>query len=225
MKRSNRSDTSDLIDIGVCIPSTGTWKQEFGKCVAMMFADFTGWRPEGVKASRIRLFAVATSMLVYSRHKLVANALGAGCTHLLFLDSDMIFPRDTIQRLWGWDKDFVATSYTTRNFPVAEIGHGMDGKLVESRKKHGLQKVRLAGLGCAMAKAEVVKKLTPPLFMMDWVPDIKGYCGEDVYFIQKLAEIGVDTWVDHDLSKELKHIGEYTYGHKDIGHVPPEELK
>jgi hypothetical protein len=51
---------------------------------------------------------------------------------------------------------------------------------------------------------------------MDWIPQLKCYCGEDVYFCQKLVESGTDLWIDHELSRAVKHVGSYSYGHDDL---------
>lgn len=51
---------------------------------------------------------------------------------------------------------------------------------------------------------------------MDWIPALGTYCGEDVYFSQKMAEIGVDLWIDHDISREISHVGKKKYSFDDI---------
>jgi hypothetical protein len=67
----------------------------------------------------------------------------------------------------------------------------------------------------------VLKALKPPLFMMEWVPDTGGYCGEDIYFCQVAQEAGFDVWIDHDLSQNILHVGRMAYG-QDVMRVGPE---
>jgi hypothetical protein len=93
---------------------------------------------------------------------------------------------------------------------------GYDGKKINSLDRKGIEKIQHAGFGVCLIKLDVVKKLRPPLFLMDFIPALGTQCGEDVYFSQKMAEIGVDLWVDHDLSKELGHVGKRIYSFKDI---------
>lgn len=210
------------IDVGVCVPSTGLWMQQFGKSLALAFADFMNWIPDpkyGYTSKRLQLLTARSSMLVQSRHNLVKSAMKAGCTHILSLDSDMAFPKDIIQRMLVRDKDILAANCTTRVFPTEPVAYGFDGKKVDSRKKHGLQRVRQAGLAVCMVKRNVFAKLRPPLFSMEWIPDMNMYSGEDVYFTQLAHASGFDVWIDHDLSKEIYHCGFYTYGHDDIGRV------
>lgn len=189
-----------------------------------MTQHLMGWRPDpelGIRKFRFRLYTQSTSMLVQSRHSLVAAALTDGCTHLLFLDSDMTFPHDTAVRLLMRDKGVVGVNATTRSYPTMHIAHDLKGERLDSRKKTGVQKVQHVGMAVMLINAEVLKRLTPPLFMMEWIPDIAAYCGEDVYFCAKVQQSGEDIWVDHDLSHEVGHLGAQHFGPNMIGLEKP----
>jgi hypothetical protein len=41
----------------------------------------------------------------------------------------------------------------------------------------------------------------------DWVTGKKSFIGEDVYFFNRVRQCGFSVYVDHDLSKEIYHIG------------------
>ena len=187
-----------------------------------MYHDFALWRPEGVRQKRIATVAPAASMLVKSRHDIVLRAIERNCTHVLFVDSDMQFPADTLMRLLKRGREFVGVNATTRGFPVQHVAHGLDGKRVDSRKKHGLQKVQHVGLAVALIAVDVFKRMEPPLFMMEWIPDKRTYCGEDVYFCAKAQAVGVDVYIDHDLSHEVLHVGRQVYGPGLIGYEVPQ---
>jgi hypothetical protein len=66
-----------------------------------------------------------------------------------------------------------------------------------------------------MIKASVFAKLEEPYFYFEQLPNNK-ILGEDIYFCIKAKDAGIDTWVDHDLSMEIKHIGQYTYSWANI---------
>ena len=204
------------VNLTVCIPSTGTWTAETAKCVALMFSYFELHGIRGVHSKKISLIASTGSMLSSLRELMVKKALQSNTTHILFIDSDMKFPMDTVHRLLEHRKAFVAANCTTRAFPVETVAHDVDGEAIRSIGKTGLQEVQHVGLAVALIEVEVLKQLTPPLFLMDWIPPLKTYCGEDVYFCQKLSELGVRMWIDHDLSKRVKHVGTYEYGHDDV---------
>jgi hypothetical protein len=42
---------------------------------------------------------------------------------------------------------------------------------------------------------------------------ISTYIGEDVFFCQKAAAAGFKIWIDHDVSKEIGHIGTFEFKH------------
>lgn len=209
------------IDVAVCVPTSGLWQADFGRSLAMMFVQANSWRPEGVRSFKISLFSKFSSMLVHNRHELVLHALKRECTHVLFLDDDMVFPPDTLQRLLGWDKDFVAANCTTKGNPTEFIAHDLGWKRVDSRGKEGVQRVQHVGLAVALIKTDVFMAMDPPLFMMEWVPDMQAYCGEDVFFCAKAQEKGIEIWVDHGLSREVGHVGKLVYGAGLVG----EELR
>ena len=51
-----------------------------------------------------------------------------------------------------------------------------------------------------------------------WFYEIPGdkILGEDVYFCVKAHDCGFDSYVDHGLSNQIGHIGQYTYSWDDI---------
>ena len=201
----------------VCVPSTGTWMAETAKCVALMFSHFSLYKVKGAASQRISLLSIQASMLSTSREMAVRKALTGGYTHLMFVDSDMIIPVDTAKRFLERRKPFIAANCTTRKFPVEQVGHTMEGERLDSRGRTGLEEVQHVGLAVSMVDVEVLKRLRPPLFLMDWIPQLATYCGEDVYFCQKLLEVGETIYIDHDVSQKVLHIGKYNYGHKDVG--------
>jgi hypothetical protein len=209
------------LNVVICVPSTGTWVSGFGHALAIMVADFMTWRPEGCRSKFVQILTQDSSMLVQSRYDLVKSALRYDATHVLFLDSDMIFPKDLLQQMLLRDKDVLGLNCTTRGWPVTHIAHGFDQQLIDSRGKRGLERVQQVGLAVMLIKAHVLKKLRPPFFMMEWVPDTGGYCGEDIYFCQVLQADNFDVWVDHDLSQDILHVGRMAYG-QDLMRIGPE---
>jgi hypothetical protein len=202
----------------VAIPSMGVWRAETARCVTAMFAAFTRKFPK----AEIVLGTQSLSMLVQSRHNLVVKALQRKSTHVLFIDSDMVFPPDTLERLLRRNKGVIAVNATTRSFPTKHIAHDKDGKVIDSRDKTGVEAVQHVGLAVGLIETSVLQGLTPPLFLMDWIPDIKGYCGEDVYFCAMTAEKGHEIFIDHDLSHEVGHVGHFIFGPEHIGLEVPE---
>lgn len=201
----------------VCMPTSGFVRVETMKSLALMFSFFGENKLAGTPSTqRLALATVEGSMLCAQREMLVKKALQTKhITHILFVDSDMEFPMNLIHRLYAHDKVFVGANCTTRAEPVEPVGHDMAGNRLFSTGKTGLQEVTHVGLAIALIQTEPLKDLRPPLFLMDWIPEHRTYCGEDVYFTQKLVEKGHSIWIDHDVSLNIGHVGTRIYKHSD----------
>ena len=224
MTKARMQNIGERIELGICVPSHGGWKTAFGRSLVSMTQHLMAWRPDpslGIRSFRYRLYTQEGSMLVQSRHNLTVAALKDKCTHLLFLDSDMTFPKDTAIRLLLRDKEIIGVNATTRSYPVMHIAHDLQGKRIDSGKKFGVQKVQHVGMAVMMLSAGIFQKLLPPLYMMEWIPDTGSYCGEDVYFCAKAQAAGYDVWIDHDLSKQVGHLGAQHFGPNMIGLEKP----
>lgn len=206
------------IHVGVCVPSTGEWVDDFGRSLALVCSYFAQNRVGGCKSQKLSLLTSAGSMLVYLRHKLTVSAIQAGCTHILYLDSDMAFPMELLNKMLLREKAALMLNCTTRHDPIKPTCFDMKEQRLDSRKKFGCQKISHGGLAVTLMETDAVKLLTPPLFMMDWIPGMNAYCGEDVYFCMKLQEVGVQMWTDHELSQQIKHVGRKVFGHEDVTH-------
>jgi GT2 family glycosyltransferase len=158
------------------------------------------------------------------RNKLAEAALKEGADYILWIDADMRFPKNTIERLLAHDKDIVGVNATTRNYPVSPTAKHLECDFeknsstwipVNSKGKTGVEKVAAIGCGVMLCKAEVFKKTPQPWF---WFHKLKSdkILGEDVHFCIAAHDAGFETWVDHGLSNEIGHIGQYTYSWQDI---------
>lgn len=205
-------------DLHVCVavPSNGYWVAATARSVALLFSYFASHPIAGYRSQRMSLIGAEGSQIHVAREKMTRAALRAGATHLLFIDSDMKVPMEVAHGLIRHNKDCVAANCTNRKEPITALARDFEGNVISSNEKTGLEKVRSVGTAVMLIKTDVIKRLTPPLFMSEWIPTEQDFCGEDIYFTQKLQEIGVDIWVDHDLSKVVGHVGQREYGHWDL---------
>ena len=72
----------------------------------------------GAEGKGIDMILRRSCDIVRNRTFLVKASIEKGATHLLFVDSDMIFPQDTIPRLLAHKKKIVGVKYKKREFPV-----------------------------------------------------------------------------------------------------------
>ena len=205
--------------IGICIPARS--HMEIG--TAFDLANMSAYTAKHTKHD-LSLFTSSGTLIFDQRNNLVKAALEAKCTHILWVDADMRFPKDTIIRLLANNKAIVGVNATTRVEPVKPTAKNLfidqekkEGQwtAVDSKDKKGVEKVSALGCGVLLVDTQVYKKMTEPYFWFYEIPGDK-ILGEDVYFCVKAFDIGFDSFVDHGLSNEIGHIGQYTYSWDDI---------
>jgi hypothetical protein len=136
------------------------------------------------------------------RNSIVMRALEIDCSHLIFLDADMVYPPDTITRLLAHDLDIVGALTFKRgpNFnPLLFEGEPYKMKMMDSFPD-GLVKVIATGTGCLLIKISVLEKINHPWF--EWDVHDGRPVGEDINFCYKAVEAGYDIYVDTTLRTE-----------------------
>jgi GT2 family glycosyltransferase len=170
---------------------------------------------------------MAGTLIFDQREKLVDNALADGCDVILFIDSDMRFPSDTIDILLSREVPIIGVNAVTRRKPTLPTALNLhvekdeEGKItshawhkVDSSDKEGIEPVTAVGGGVVMIRKEVFNAIKKPWFDVGW--GSKGIIGEDVHFCIKALDNGFQTYVDHSLSKHIGHIGTYEYRWDDV---------
>lgn len=132
--------------------------------------------------------------------------------YTFFVDSDIILPRDSLEKLIGADKSIVSGLYIQRKpgQQIVEIYEknrtgGVSNVPFERLKNRGLVKVAGCGFGCVLVKKEVFLGIPYPHFYYTSALDHSKTISEDVYFCKKAAENGYDTYADTSLI--CSHIG------------------
>lgn len=166
-------------------------------------------KPEGTEV------AIASCSLVYeSRHTLAFKAINEGFDRVLWLDSDMSFEPDLLERLSA-DLDggleFVSGLYFTRKNPVKpciyEISHptpdGNGGMLPTAKSfsevPDGLFRIEGCGFGAVMMTTDLIRRCGPLPFFPE-----EGF-GEDLTFCRKARAAGADLYCDGRI--KVDHIG------------------
>lgn len=145
--------------------------------------------------------------IVSSRTWLVQEAIKRGATHLLFIDSDMLFPEDIVEKLLAHDKDIVGVEYNKREFPLKGVFEPLE------EKTDTLYKAKYAGTGLMLIKLSVftseLRKLAAPWFNFGRDSEGALKLGEDVWFCSTARDAGYDVWIDPTI--KVLHIGDYAY--------------
>lgn len=202
--------------ISVCIPSHGEWKATFGEAVTTMVANFCNAKYENGE-KHIDIACVSGSMLTEVRHRCVAEALKFEATHLLFLDCDMTFPPDLIQRFLNRHVPVVGANYVRRSLPTIPTafkgGKAPEGMLYTEPGDTSLVEVQHIGTGCMFLDMRVFDYLELPFFKFEIAENKIGVIGEDVYFCRKLREAGFKIYCDQEVSQMVGHIGDIVHTH------------
>jgi hypothetical protein len=207
----------EMSKVGICIPARG--QVEIG--TAFDLAALVNYTNKNSRIE-IKLYTSMGTLIFDQRNNMVETALQDGCTHILFIDADMRFPNDSLIRLLRHNKGIVGVNATTRSEPVKPTAKKLEVREdsvvwhpVWSKEATGIEIVDGIGCGVMLIDAEVIKGIEKPYFYFEQLPNHK-ILGEDIYFCIKASDAGYQTYVDHDLSKEIKHIGSYQYGWHNI---------
>lgn len=211
--------------IAVALPTHDMVPAKFMFDLANMVAFSTAKFQHG---EEFGLNMIAGTYVHAARQKLLALLIAQGVTHVLWVDTDMSFPRDALLRLLNHRKDVVGINYAKREAPPeyvafkhVDIAGGNSTKLATLPESTGLEKVDALGFGMVLMRTEPLLDLPDPRkepwFFFEYLPGGRTV-GEDVFFCRILRErLGLDIYVDHDLSKECSHIGQFPYRLEHVG--------
>lgn len=125
------------------------------------------------------------------------------CTHILFIDDDVLVPPDVISKLLRHDVDMVTGLYLMRSFPHQPIIFDKQNNSKQVLWLHlnpglsGLIKVVSGGLGCCLIKMSVFEKLTKPYIRLGEV-ELDHWC-DDIGFFHRTADAGLELYCDLDV--------------------------
>jgi hypothetical protein len=189
--------------LAILIPSGFQWFAGFGYCLANL-----------TKHSQGDVFNLQGSNLLYLRETLLDMA--KDYDYALCLDSDMLFPPDTVDRLVKHEKDIVCANYVTKKTSARWLALGLDGQVCDSREKSGIEEVGRIPFGVTLIKMSAIKDIPSPRFLFPWNAATGRAGGEDYYFSDLCRQHGLKIYVDHDLTKEVMHMGTALYNHSHV---------
>ena len=207
--------------IGIAFAARDMVNTSFAFDAMHMIGFTTRQRPKW----EIMVYTSTGTMIFDQRIKLAQEAIADECDWLLWLDTDMRFPKDTLLRLMERGKEIIAANYTSRQIPPEPVSFTLtdEGKtwrrvptLPESR---GIEEVDGIGFGVCLTKVSVLKacnEADKPMFWFQYSLKNKTVLGEDIYFCINAATKGFKIHIDHDLSKEVKHQGMIDFQHEHV---------
>ena len=197
--------------VSICVPCRDMLHSAFAFDLAKMiqYCQATG-------IDVVHHFCMGT-LIVNQRDQLADMALEAGSSHILWLDSDMMFPPDTVERLLSHDVGIVAGNYVTRQYPHKTVAytemHNWHSYLINDPDDDVLVSVDAVGMGCMLVRTDIVKAMSLPRFQTVWVEESQDHMGEDFYFCQQARALGSTIWIDQTFSDKLVHLGTFAFTH------------
>ena len=85
----------------------------------------------------IRILMIQNTYIQKARENLVETALDQGTHYVLFVDSDMRFPKEALVTLLAHDVDVVGVNYSTRGFPPQFVA--IKSRKIPEEYLHGSQ--------------------------------------------------------------------------------------
>ncbi len=200
------------LHVAVAIPATESVRTMFMYDLARLMAFTASHRPD----IKLRLLVAQGSLIMKQRQSLAEAAISdESVSHVMWFDSDLRFPKETLIRLLAHNVEVVLGGYTERKPPfkpaVFTDPKDFTKRAWSTPDATGLKQVIAAGFGCVLVETDVFKKMPKPWFHVGWNKHIESYLGEDVYFFLQLNGMGIPAWLDQDLTKEIAHIGDFEY--------------
>jgi hypothetical protein len=193
--------------LAVLIPCRDTVYSLFTSCLVEMVKTCT------MAGIDTHVIYDAGSILLNQRENLANQALEINSDYMLWLDSDMMFPSTTAMRMMAHNKTVVAANYMKRSIPLNSVAYEKRGdwdNWLPLMSDEELISVEGVGMGCMMIKTEILKEIEKPWFAFEYKDD--SWHGEDFYFQTKLREVGHEIFIDMNLGRQIRHIGQWAFG-------------
>lgn len=184
----------------IAVPCYDTAEAEFLKCYSQLLAHLA---KEGCDFD----VGVETGTLVYlAREELSNRAVRGGYTHVLWLDTDMVFEPDIYDRLLALNKPFVAAAFRSRHGRYVAC-YSKDISICNLMDELPSEPfyAEAAGFGVVLIETKVLQA----------VRHVCGTCfeptirlGEDFEFCRKALGCGYKVYVDPSI--KAGHRGRYT---------------
>lgn len=186
----------------IAIPTTDYMHFEFVRSLVALV--------EKLKAEKINyeVHMKGLSLVYAARDYLASYAINNDFTHVLWLDSDMVFEDEVLEDLQFCGKPFVTAVCHSRRPPYNScVFTDIRVNSVQRVIEYPAEPFKVAGCGfaCVLIETAILKEV-----MMKektcFMP--MQYYGEDVAFCKRATELGHEIWCDPNV--RLGHIGHIT---------------
>lgn len=158
-----------------------------------------------------KIIAWEGCLIHQNRENIAKEFLKSDSTHLLFVDSDMVFKTDDVRTLIKRDKDIIGASCNMKaEVPVTTVKiHDEEGKDVSKIMPDGLLECYAVGTGFMLVARKVFETLSHPWFSYEQDKEGNTFRGEDMWFCGKARKAGFKVYCDPTI--KIGHLGDFLY--------------
>ena len=193
----------------IAIPTTDYIHASFIKSLLKLTEHLTR---EGI---RHEVCLEAGTLVYLARNRLANKAINEHFTHILWLDSDMVFTDDIVETLQFCGKDMVCGVFQSRRPPFFScIFKDLRLENLERYHEYPAQPFKVAGCGlaCVLMKTEIVAAVISR-FGKPFTPT-EDY-GEDLAFCRRVTALGKEIWCDPSARVgHIAHVPVYPEDHE-----------
>ena len=176
----------------IAVPNTGLMQADFVKSLLGLTQHL------GREGISHHVEIVAGTLVYFARNQLACKAINENFTHILFIDSDMVFHETIVEDLLFCGKDFVCGAFQSRRRPYNSCVF-TSLKPLERVKEYGMEPFRVAGCGmaCTLISTEILREVQTKFGNCFDPENIEGVSyGEDLAFCWRALKTGAEIWCE-----------------------------
>lgn len=191
------------------IPTLDYVNVEFMKCLTKLIMKL---KDDGIQFD---LDIQSGTLVYFARDRIASRAINENYTHVLWLDSDMIFHENILEDLMFCGEQFVTGIYHARRKGYAStVFKSIEKNSIERFDEYPKEPFRIAGcgFGCVLTDVEILNSVymncetcfTP-------LPSL----GEDIAFCKRATDLGFKLWCEPTVvCGHIGHIAIYPEDHE-----------
>ena len=160
------------------------------------------------------------TLVYFARNRLANKAINENYTHVLWLDSDMVFNEQIVDDLMEVGKDMVCGAFVSRRPPYGPcIYTSIEKNKIQRVKDFGIRPFQVDGCGFAavMTTVELLQAVNQKYGTCFQPTD---YYGEDLAFCWRVNQLGREIWCEPTVRPgHIAHVPVYA-GQENMGIKP-----
>jgi len=196
--------------VNIMIPAFEQVYAEFAECLVKVIQHNES------RGIRTNVSFLAGSYISQARRELAHQFMDGKNEWAFWIDGDMKFPADAIERMISRDKNIIGCNYRRRRYPKTTFSaaNGNLMNLIEVQTTDASPDVERADYlpgGMMLVHRSAYEALSWPYYAVQYNPRFNLEVGEDYFFCEKARGAGLELWIDHGVSRDVSHIGAFSY--------------